>query len=288
MRSSVVAVAFVSLGALALTACTPLTAFNTLTPKDPAVTLARDVAYGEGPRRKLDIYAPKGARASLPVLIYFYGGGWSTGRRQDYSFAGKALASRGFLTILPDYRLVPEVRYPDFLKDGAAAIRWAQDHAAEYGGDPSRIVLAGHSAGGYNAVMLALDTEFVRAAGVRPGVIRAAAGLAGPYDFYPFNVPYSRNTFGQYPDPAATQPVNYVEKDSVPIWMGYGLKDTVVYPQNIDSLERALKAKGVAYEAHRYPGVDHAGMVLALSQPFRGKAPVLAEMTAFLKRYAGD
>ena len=288
MRSSAVAVLVVSLGALALTACSPLTAFNTLTPKDAAVTVAQDVAYGEGPRRKLDIYAPKGAKASLPVLVYFYGGGWDSGRRQDYTFAGKALASRGFLTVLPDYRLYPQVRYPDFLKDGAAAIRWVQDHAAEYGGDPSRIVLAGHSAGGYNAVMLALDPEFVRAAGVRPGVIKAAAGLAGPYDFTPFNEPYSKNAFGQYPDPAATQPINYVEKDSVPIWMGYGLEDTVVYPQNIDSLEKALKAKGVAYEARRYPEVDHAGMVLALSQPFRGKAPVLAEMTAFLKRYAGD
>ena len=288
MRSSAVAVLVASLGALALTACSPLTAFNTLTPKDTAVTVAQDVAYGEGPRRKLDIYAPKGAKTSLPVLVYFYGGGWNSGRRQDYTFAGKALASRGFLTVLPDYRLYPEVRYPDFLKDGAEAIRWVQDHAAEYGGDPSRIVLAGHSAGGYNAVMLALDTEFVRAAGVRPGVIKAAAGLAGPYDFAPFNEPYSRNAFGQYPDPAATQPINYVEKDSVPIWMGYGLEDTVVYPQNIDSLEKALKAKGVAYEARRYPDVDHAGMVLSLSQPFRGKAPVLAEMTAFLKRHAGD
>ena len=288
IRPRTAALICVSLGALALTACTPLTAFNTLTPKDPAVTAARDVAYGEGPRHKLDIYAPKGAKGPVPVLVYFYGGGWSTGKRQDYSFVGKALASRGFLTILPDYRLFPEVRYPDFLKDGAAAIRWAQDHAAEYGGDPSRIVLAGHSAGGYNAVMLALDTEFVRAAGVRPGVIKAAAGLAGPYDFAPFTEAYSRNAFGQYPDPAATQPVNYVARDSVPIWMGYGLKDKVVYPQNIDSLERELKAKGARYEARRYPDVDHAGMVLALSQPFRGTAPVLSEMTAFLKRYAGD
>jgi acetyl esterase/lipase len=288
MRSSTAALLAVSFGALALAACSPLTAFNTLTPKDPAVTVARDVAYAEGPRHKLDIYAPKGATAPLPVLVYFYGGGWKTGRRQDYAFVGKALASRGFLTILPDYRLYPQVRYPDFLKDGAAAIRWAQDHAAEYGGDPSRIVLAGHSAGGYNAVMLALDTEFVRAAGVKPGVIKAAAGLAGPYDFAPFSEAYSRNAFGQYPDPAATQPINYVEKDSVPIWMGYGLKDTVVYPRNIDSLEKVLKAKGAVYEARRYEGVDHAGMVLALSQPFRGAAPVLSDMTAFLKRYAGD
>ena len=288
MSSSAVAVLFVSIGALAMAACTPLTAFNTLTPKDPAVTVARDVAYEKGPRHKLDIYAPKGATTALPVLVYFYGGGWKTGRRQDYSFVGKALASRGFLTVLPDYRLYPQVRYPACLKDGAAAIRWVQDHAAEYGGDPSRIVLAGHSAGGYNAVMLALDTEFVRAAGVKPGVIKAAAGLAGPYDFAPFNEAYSRNAFGQYPDPAATQPINYVERDSVPSWMGYGLDDTVVYPRNIDSLEKALKAKGAVYEARRYPGVDHAGMVLALSQPFRGEAPVLADMTAFLKRYAGD
>lgn len=288
MRRSAAAAILVSLGALALTACSPLTAFNTLTPKDPAVTVARDVAYGEGPRRKLDVYAPRDAKAQMPVLVFFYGGGWDAGRRQDYSFAGKALASRGFLTVVPDYRLVPEVRYPEFLKDGAAAIRWAQDHAAEYGGDPSRIVLVGHSAGGYNAVMLALDQSFIKAAGVRPGSIKAAAGLAGPYNFAPFSERYSRNAFGQYPDPAATQPVNYVTKDSVPIWMGYGLKDDVVQAQNMDTLERLLKANGVPHEARRYEDVDHAGMVLALSQPFRGKAPVLAEATTFLKRYAGD
>lgn len=288
MRTSYVAALLVSLSALALAACSPLTAFNTLTPKDPAVTVANDVAYGEGPRRKLDVYAPKGAKAQVPVLVYFYGGGWSSGRRQDYSFAGKALASRGFLTIVPDYRLYPEVRYPDFLKDGAAAIRWAQDHAAEFGGDPNRIVLVGHSAGGYNAVMLALDQDFIKAAGVRPESIKAAAGLAGPYNFAPFSEPYSRNAFGQYPDPAATQPVNHVTSKSVPIWMGYGTEDTVVEAQNMETLDRVLTKNGVPHQATVYQGVDHAGMVLALSQPFRSKAPALAEMTAFLKQYTGD
>lgn len=288
MRLATLAALAASLGAMVVSACTPLTAFNTVVPKDPSARVAEGVAYGEGPRRKLDVYAPRGMTTAAPVLVFFYGGGWNSGRRQDYSFAARALASRGFVTVVPDYRLYPEVRYPEFLKDGAAAIRWAQDHAAEYGGDPSRIVLAGHSAGGYNAVMLALDQEFVRAAGVKPGVIKAAAGLAGPYDFTPFNEPYSRNAFGQYPDAAATQPVNYISKDSVPVWMGYGLKDTVVYPQNIDSMERVMKAKGAPFVARRYQDMSHTDIVLALSQPFRGKGPVLQEMTAFLKEEAGN
>ena len=273
-------------GALA-SACSPLTAFNTLAPRDPAAQAGRDIAYGPDPRQRLDVYTPKGGAAGAPVLVFFYGGGWDSGRRQDYAFAGQALAAQGFVTVVPDYRLVPQVRYPDFLTDCAAAVAWAHAHAATYGGDPDRILLAGHSAGAYNAMMLALDSRYLRAAGVDPRFIRAAAGLSGPYDFLPFRVKSTLDTFGQAPDPAATQPINHVAPGAPPIFLAHGDRDTLVYPKNTLALAAALTQAGDTVEAKIYPGLSHADVVLALSRPFRGKAPVLADMTAFLKAHAG-
>ncbi|HMO42745.1 MAG TPA: alpha/beta hydrolase, partial [Phenylobacterium sp.] len=174
------AVVLVLAASLALGACSPLTAFATLTPTDPAEKAGAAIAYGSGPRQRLDVYRPPEAgEAAAPLAVFFYGGSWRDGRRQDYGWVGRALAAEGFVTLVPDYRLYPEVAYPDFLEDGAGAIAWAVSHAAELGADPQRIVLVGHSAGAYNAVMLGLDGRYLDAAGVDPGAIRAVAGLAG-------------------------------------------------------------------------------------------------------------
>jgi acetyl esterase/lipase len=109
-----------------LTACaSPLGAFNALAPRDGAgQRIAEGLAYGEGPRRRLDIYAPA-APGPRPVIIFFYGGSWNSGRRQDYAFAGAAFAARGFVTVIPDYRLVPETRFP-------ASLRIAQRRCAGF------------------------------------------------------------------------------------------------------------------------------------------------------------
>lgn len=271
------------------TACSPLTAFNTLAPRDPAERLGRALAYGPLSRQRLDVYAPPaatrasaGAGASAPVLVFFYGGSWNSGRRQDYAFVGQALAARGFVTVIPDYRLFPQVRYPEFLKDGAAAVRWVREHAAAYGGDPDRLVLAGHSAGAYNAMMLALDPEFLTAAGVDPRIVKAVAGLSGPYYFLPFDVPSTRDAFGACPDPPATQPLNHVSAASPPAFLAHGGRDALVQPRNATALGKALARAGRPVEVKIYPGLGHADTVLALSRLFRGRAPVLSDMAAFL------
>jgi acetyl esterase/lipase len=267
-------------------ACSPLALFNGFAPRDQARQAGRDIAYGPDLRQKLDVYVPSRGGAGLPTLIFFYGGGWSGGRRQDYAWVGHSLAAQGFLTIVPDYRLVPQVRYPAFVQDGAAAVRWAQAHAAEYGGDPERLVMAGHSAGAYIAMQLAMDQAFLRAAGVDPGLIRGVAGLSGPYDFYPFDVTPSREAFGLWPDPKDTQPINHVGPGRPPAFLAHGDKDDVVKLSNTVNMAKALRAAGDTVVEKIYPGVDHIGMVLALSRAFRGKAPVLADMTAFLKAAA--
>jgi acetyl esterase/lipase len=263
-------------------ACSPLAMFNTVIPKD--ATGGRPVtgvAYGDDPRQRLDVYPGTGAAGAKPVIVFIYGGGWDSGRRQDYAWAGRALAAQGFLTVVPDYRLVPGALYPDFLEDCAAAVRWARDNAARHGGDPDRIVLMGHSAGAYNAVMLALDRRLLDQAAVPQSAIRGAVGLAGPYDFYPWDADASRAAFGQWPQPLETQPVSYARAEAPPLLLLHGATDTTVRPRNVDRLEARVRAAGGRVETKIYPDMDHRGIVLALARPFRGNSSVMADAAAF-------
>jgi acetyl esterase/lipase len=265
-------------------ACSPLAMFNAAVPKDPAAgQVVTDVAYMDGARGKLDIYPGAGPETEKPVVVFIYGGGWDSGRRQDYRWAGRAFAAQGYLTVVPDYRLVPQHVYPDFLADCAAAVRWVRDNAARFGGDPDRIVLVGHSAGAYNAVMLALDGRFLAEAGASRSSIRGVVGLAGPYDFYPWDAEASRNAFGAWPDPAATQPVSYVSADAPPLLLLHGDADTTVRPRNTQRLATRMTEAGGDATTRLYPGMDHRGIVLALARPFRGQSSVLADIDAFIR-----
>jgi len=286
---SVASLACLILAALGMSACSPLALFDAIGPRDQGGRLAlRDARFGEDTRLALDVFTPTTRTEGAPVLVFFYGGSWKSGSKEDYAFVAQALAAQGFVTVLPDYRHYPQVRFPDFLDDGAAAIAWVRDNIAGYGGDPRKIVLAGHSAGAYNAAMLALDPRYLRKAGVDPRAIRAVAGLSGPYDFYPFDHPTSHEVFGQAPDPAATQPIHFVSERSPPMFLATGEADTTVRPRNTRSLAERLRAARVPVQERIYPGLDHADTLLALSVTFRSKAPALAEMTAFLRQHAGD
>ena len=268
--------------------CSPLGIFEALTPRDAGgVKAAGDVAYGPDPRQTLDVYVPAARPSGAPVAVFFYGGSWMSGSRADYAFVGEALAAGGFVTIVPDYRVYPQVRFPSFLDDGAGAVRWAADTAAQYGGDPRRIVLAGHSAGAYNAAMLALDTRYLRRAGVDPRSVRAFAGLSGPYDFFPFDNDTAVQVFGDAPNKPATQPVSFVRPSSPPAFLATGDADTTVRPKNTASLAAKLRTAGVPAAERVYPGLDHKDTLLALSVLLRGTAPILAEMTAFLRERTG-
>ena len=282
-------ISLAAIGAALTAACSPLSLFATLAPKDPAMRSAKGLSYGPKPHQKLDVYAPlrQPGEATLPVAVFFYGGSWDTGRRQDYNWVGQALAAHGFLTVAPDYGLYPATRYPEFLADGARAVRWAEQHAADYGGDPTRIVLVGHSAGAYNAAMIALDRRYLTAAGADPRHIRALAGLSGPYDFLPLTDPIAIRTFGEAKDLPGTQPTAFVTSQAPPAFLATGDADQMVYPRNTIKLAATYRAAGAEVEERHYPGIDHVNMVLALSRTFRGRAPVLREMTDFLHAHAG-
>lgn len=245
--------------------------------------LAAGLDYGCEPRQQLDVYAPKTQSGPLPVLVFFYGGSWSMGERQEYRFAGRFLASLGYLTVVPDYRLVPKISYPAFLSDSAAAVRWAAANAAAYGGDGERIVVMGHSAGAYNAVMAALDPGL----GVQ-ALISACVGLSGPYDFYPFDVGVAKRAFAGVADPERTQPVNLVTSDAPPMFLATGELDRSVQPRNTVALARRLRDAGVEVIERHYAGVKHAGPLLELGSVLGGRFRMIEDVQAFLAPHLGE
>ena len=259
---------------------------------DAAVGGARGVqlsgnAIGFGSTgQTLDVWrSASPAKAARPVIIFYYGGGWVHGDRRAYAFAARAYAKAGYIVVVPDYRKVPEVRFPSFVQDGAQAVKWARDHIAAYGGDPRRIAVAGHSAGAYIAVMLALDPRWLRAEGVDPATIRAAIGLCGPYDFYPFIKERSRDAMAGVADPAMTQPIHFARADAAPLLLVSAGNDVQVGAHNAVNLTARMSAIGGRVRHIDYPGLSHENVAMALSKPFRGEAPVLADSVAFLDRW---
>jgi acetyl esterase/lipase len=285
LLAAIMVIAIVAMGGLYLySPPKSLDVLDALFPGEPGVArVATAVGFGSD-GQQLDIWSkPGGSKARKPVLIFFYGGGWAKGRRQDYGFVGRAYAARGFVVVIPDYRKVPAVHFPSFIADGAEAARWVHDNIARFGGDPGSIVLAGHSAGGYIAMMLALDRRYLIAAGVDPGSVRAVVGLAGPYDFYPFTAARAVVAMGQAPDPTQTQPISFARRDAPPLWLATGTADREVRPRNAIALAARQHALGsLTTVLRQYPGLSHNDLIMAISRPFRHKAPVLDDSIAFI------
>ena len=269
------------LAALALVGCAPLDLLDAVVPTS-GEERRLGLAYGEDPRQRLDVYLPGPAARPAAVVVFIHGGSWSDGSRSQYRFVGQDLAARGLVAVVPDYRLHPDGRWPRFVEDTAAAVAWAARHAGEIGGDPRRVVVMGHSAGAYNAAMVALEPQWLAAHGLEPDVIAGFVGLSGPYDFLPFSDSVTRRVFGHVADPDATQPVSVARPGSPPVLLMHGTDDDTVYPRNSIRLAERLRALRVPVELTLHPGVGHAGTVMAFSPLSRNDPPVPAELLRFV------
>lgn len=252
--------------------------------------VASDIAYGADPRQKLDFYVSNGTPSDepKPLLVFFYGGSWNSGDKADYAFAARAYASQGFVVALPDYRLAPKAHFPDFVEDAAAAVATARANAAQYGADADRIVLVGHSAGGHSALMLALDPQWLKAAGVPADSIKGVAALSAPTDFYPFVKGGLAEGALDGPEPQRTQPIHFARADAPPLWLATGSDDTTVKPRNSRVLVDAQTKLGASAIYKEYSGLDHTDPLMAIARPFTYKAPVLTDSSAFLKGVADN
>lgn len=268
--------------ALGLAACSPLGTLNALSPAGDSERTA-GLAYGDNPRHKADVYRPLDAKGGAPVVVFFYGGNWVKGERSDYAFVGRALAARGIVTVVADYRLYPEVAYPDFLKDAAQAVAWARRNAARHGGDPQRLFVMGHSAGAYNAAMVALDPRWLAQQGMAPSDLRGWIGLAGPYDFLPIENPTTRPVF-HFPDtPPESQPLRHVSAASPPALLIAARSDKLVDPRrNTGQLAQALRAGKVPVKEIYYDKVNHVTLIGSVAAPLRWLVPTVDDVAGYV------
>lgn len=267
-----------------LTACAPVTVLNSLVARE-GYLLTPSVSYGTLPRQRLDVYRPSAAQppGGYPVAVFFYGGSWNSGERADYKFVAAALASRGVLTLVADYRLYPEVRYPEFLEDSAKALAYGLEQAEALGGNPKRVFVMGHSAGAYNAAMLAFDARWLRPTGHSPAELAGFIGLAGPYDFLPITNPDARPVFFHPNYPPGTQVFEHLSAAAPKAFLGAARTDDLVNPQrNTVGLATHLQALGRPVTLHLYDRVNHVTLAGAFAAPLRWLAPVLDDVVAFI------
>ena len=241
------------------------------------------LAYGSEPRQQLDVYRPRHARGA-PLLVFFYGGSWQRGSRDLYHFLGASLAAQGIVTVVPDYALFPAAKFPEFLQDSARAVAFAREHAREWGADPERLILMGHSAGAYNAAMLTFDRQWLGAEGLdAQGDVRGLIGLAGPYDFLPIRGRILQRIVGGANRPE-TQPISFVSGREAPTLLIAAKRDTLVDPANSERLAAKVRELGGRADARLYPRVNHYTLIGSFAPALRVLAPTMREVTDFVWR----
>ena len=269
--------------AVFLAACSPLGAINLLVSR-VGYSVRRDVSYGADPRQKLDVYIPDNLTGPAPVLLFFYGGSWEMGSKADYKAFGQSFATRGIVTVIADYRLYPQVKYPAFVQDGAKALAFVHAHAAAYGGDAARLFVSGHSAGAYNAMMLASDPGYLKASGGDLSWIKGVIGISGPYDFLPLTASDLIDIF-HGPENHEAMPINHIDGPRPPSLLLTGDADDTVGPGNSDRMAARLRTLGNSATVVKYPGVGHIGIILSLVPGFRGKAALREDVVGFIQSH---
>lgn len=275
---------FALLLVLLLPSCSAEKFLNAWVP-DTGYRLVQGVAYGSDARQKLDIYIPDTQATPSCVILFYYGGAWDSGDRAMYKFAGQAFASEGCVAVVADYRLYPRIKYPAFVEDAAAALVWVHGNIAQYGGDANRIFLAGHSAGAYNAAMVAAHPQYLKNAGGKREWIRGVIGVAGPYDFKPSEEePGVKDAFSTVAD-AASMPVAYIGKGLPPMLLAHGRNDRRVKLRNTESLANKLREQGNEVEEIIYPSASHTAIIVSLMVNNRYKIPLLRDIMSFVRNH---
>ena len=286
-RSPFALIALTLVAAALLAACSPLKVVNALVPAS-TYHLEEGIAYGNAPRQKLDVYRPLADRqpseGRRPLVVFFYGGTWSSGDRAGYKFVGEALASRGAVVVVPDYRLSPEATYPVFVRDSALAMKWGLDNAARLGADPKQVYVMGHSSGGYNAAILALDPRWLGELGANPRQLAGWIGLAGPYDFLPIENPQAKVAFDWPDTPPDSQPIFHASARSPRALLMAATEDKLVDPRrNTGQMADRLRNAGVEVVVREFDDLSHITLIGAVAKPLRWLGgPVLPPLIAFL------
>ena len=265
-------------------ACSPIKVLNSLVPEN-GYELVSGVEYGTNARQKLDIYLPKAAEKSTAlkkVIIFYYGGNWDSGERADYKFAAEALVSHGYIVVVPDYRVYPEVVFPALMADPVSAAKWVKTNIKKYNGDTNKVFLAGHSAGAHMAATMAINPEYLAEVSLKPNDFAGVIGLAGPYDFLPLKSERLKIIFGLEAQQWKSQPINFVDGKNPPLFLAVGMKDSTVWPRNTFNLAKKIKEKNGLVEVQEFASYGHVDMVSKLAKPLRGNGELLKSVITFI------
>lgn len=272
------------LGTFMLSACTTIGAgVANLPVKLSSNEVVTDVAFGVEPWQKLDVYIPASAKPSMPVIVFTYGGRWQSGTKEMYAFIGDKFADQGFVTVIADYRKSPEVKFPTFVTDAAKALVWVDDHIGKYGGDASTIFVSGHSAGAHSAALLAVDERYLAAEGKSTKLIKAFAGISGPYDFVP-QAEDLKAIFAPPENYSQMQVPTFIRGREPPMLLLWGSDDKEVVRANLDTLVDKCKQQGVTVEVKIYPGVGHIDIVANQTWFYPGRATVITDIANFFNK----
>lgn len=272
---------------LLLGACSPLRLLGAIGPQD-GFTKQADLSYGSHPRQRLDVFMPTAPIRDDLIVLFVYGGSWKSGDREDYGFVGQTLAARGLITVVVDYRLYPEARFPAFVEDIAVAAAWVRRNLPASDGNARRLVLMGHSAGAHSAALVALDRRYLRTVDVDKDAIAGLVGLAGPYAFDPTTLDSTREIFATAPSAAQARPVTFAGADAPPSLLFHGTADNTVRPSNSQALATALKRAGVSVRYRAIGDVGHVGTLLALAPVLQQDAGVIEETVKFVRNLPSE
>ncbi len=233
---------------------------------------------------KLDVFRTMGDKPA-PVLVFIHGGYWNSGHRKLYASFAKTFNSAGFVTVLVDYRLYPEVMYPVFVDDCVKALNWTVEHIAEYGGDPAKIFIAGSSAGSHIAAMILLDEEFRNIPAFDPLKLRGALLTSSPFDFEKDNLldeDILHEVMGSEENFRDAQPIKHIRKDVPPILIINGDRDPLTSEAQAARFAREMKEIGAPVTYLMIPGGDHHSVGLGLTPGRKG------EVFATFMKFARD
>jgi arylformamidase len=224
-----------------------------------------DVAYGPGPGETLDIFPAPGPRPA-PIQVFVHGGYWQRLDKADFSFVARAFQPAGIAVVVINYALIPTVDMDELVRQCRAAIAWTHQHAATFGGDPDRIYVSGHSAGGHLTAML-MATDW-KAFGVPAGVIKGGAGLSGLYDLEPIRLSYLNEVLKLSPEAARRHsPVRLAPPRRGALLLAVGGDEGPEYHRQTNDLAAAWRRKGLACRVMDLAGFDHFSIISQLEDP---------------------
>lgn len=225
-----------------------------------------DIVYYDGPgfnpvKHKLNLFVPEGLQ-NAPVLLFIHGGGWTSGDKNLYAYLGHTFAREGFATVVINYRLSPTVQHPAHIEDVARAFAWTHKNIAQYGGDPEKIFVAGHSAGGHLTALLALDAKYLKAHNLTLSAIKGAIPISGVYDVTSSFSLY-RTVFGA--DPQQRQdasPLTHVAPNRPPFFVIYAEFDLPGLETQARQFASLLKQNGSEAELLEVSATDHVTIII--------------------------